>query len=207
VTGLVVPAELETEAQVLFERYRSFARGFERRRISVPRHGSVGRSCGATGDFGTGANMAFRRELFDRIGPFDPALDVGTPARGGGDLEIFFRVLKEGHVLLYEPRAMVRHRHRRDMSGLYRQLSDHGVGFSSYLVRMGLTYPEERRAAAGLATWWLAKTVFRIVRPKAAPAGPMRRLGLAEITGYITGMGRYPRSRRAAERIAREIAS
>ena len=28
VTGLVLPAELETEAQVLFERYRSFARGF-----------------------------------------------------------------------------------------------------------------------------------------------------------------------------------
>jgi hypothetical protein len=115
--------------------------------------------------------------------------------------------LKEGHVLLYEPRALVRHRHRRDLPGLYRQMSDHGVGFSSYLVRMALTYPEERRAVAQLGAWWLAKTVFRIVRPKAAPAGPLRRLGLAEFGGCIAGIGRYPRSRRAAERIAEESAS
>ena len=51
---------------------------------------------------------------FDRIGAFDPALDVGTPTRGGGDLEMFFRVLKDGYALVYEPRAIVRHRHRRD---------------------------------------------------------------------------------------------
>ena len=30
VTGLVVPYELETEAQILFERYGGFTRGFER---------------------------------------------------------------------------------------------------------------------------------------------------------------------------------
>ena len=30
VTGLVVPYELDTEAQILFEQYGGFARGFER---------------------------------------------------------------------------------------------------------------------------------------------------------------------------------
>lgn len=201
VTGLVVPAELETDAQVLFERYRSFARGFARRRITPPRTGGVARQCGAAGDFGTGANMAFRHNLFDRIGPFDPALDVGTPARGGGDLEIFFRALKEGNVLLYEPRALVRHRHRRDLAGLSRQMSDHGVGFTSYLVRMAMMYPEERAAAARIAAWWLSKTLFRIARPKAPPAAAMRRLGWAELCGCLAGLSRYPRSRRAAQRI------
>ena len=68
---------------------------------------------GGAGMFGTGANMAYRRSLFDKIGYFDPALDVGTATNGGGDLEMFFRVLKEGYVLVYEPRAVVRHRHRR----------------------------------------------------------------------------------------------
>ncbi len=199
VTGLVVPLELETDAQVLFERYRSFARGFAQRRVFAGGGGgSVAARYGAAGDFGTGANMAFRRDLFDRIGPFDPALDVGTPTRGGGDLEMFFRVLKEGYTLMYEPRALVRHRHRRDLPGLRRQMTDHGIGFSSYLMRTALRYPEERVAIARLAAWWLAKTVFRIARPKAAPARALRWLGLAELKGCFLGLGRYQQSRRIA---------
>ena len=198
VTGLVIPLELETDAQVLFERYRSFARGFVHRRVSAAGGGSVAARYGATGDFGTGANMAFRRKIFDRIGPFDPALDVGTLTRGGGDLEMFFRVLKEGYTLVYEPRALVRHRHRRDLLELRSQMTDHGIGFSSYLMRTALKYPEERAAVARLGAWWLAKTVFRIARPKAAPARVLRQLGLSELKGCLVGLGRYQKSQRAA---------
>ena len=195
VTGLVLPAELDTEAQVLFERYRSFGRGFQRRRVSATdRIGPVAARYGLAGDYGTGANMAFRRELFDRIGPFDPALDVGTPARGGGDLEMFFRLLKEGHALVYEPSAIVRHRHRRTWAELRRQIADHGISFSAYMVRSGLAYREERLAFVRLACWWYAKTAFRVLLPKAAPAGPLRSLGLAELRGCVTGLGRYRRA-------------
>ncbi|MBA3555788.1 MAG: glycosyltransferase family 2 protein, partial [Gemmatimonadales bacterium] len=115
VTGLVVPWELETDAQVLFERYRSFARGFVPGRVKMdPSTGSMGWRYGNTGRFGTGANMAFRREVFGRVGPFDPALGPGTISRGGDDLEMLFRLLKAGGALRYEPRAVVRHRHRRE---------------------------------------------------------------------------------------------
>ena len=192
VTGLVLPAELETEAQVLFERYRSFGRGFQPRRVAAgPGEGSLAVRYGLAGDYGTGANMAFRRDLFDRIGPFDPALDVGTLARGGGDLEMFFRVLKEGHVLLYEPKAFVRHRHRRSLSELRRQIVDHGISFSAYMVRSSLAYPDERLSFVRLACWWYAKTAFRVLVPKAAPAAALRALGLAELRGCITGLRRY----------------
>jgi GT2 family glycosyltransferase len=146
--------------------------------------------------------MAFRRAVFDRIGPFDPALDVGTPARGGGDLEMFFRVLKEGYALVYEPKAIVRHRHRRTLPELRRQIADHGISFSAYVVRSGLAYREERLAFARLACWWYAKTAYRVLLPKAAPAGPLRSLGLAELRGCVTGLGRYPAARRAAARVA-----
>jgi GT2 family glycosyltransferase len=202
VTGLVLPAELDTEAQVLFERYRSFGRGFQRRRVAAMDTGPLATRYGLAGDYGTGANMAFRRELFARIGPFDPALDVGTPARGGGDLEMFFRVLKEGHALVYEPSAIVRHHHRRSLPELRRQIADHGISFSAYVVRSGLAYREERLAFARLACWWYAKTAFRVLLPKAAPAGALRWLGLAELRGCVTGLGRYPASRRAAARVA-----
>jgi GT2 family glycosyltransferase len=202
VTGLVLPSELDTEAQVLFERYRSFVRGFRRRRVVAMGAGPLATRYGLAGDYGTGANMAFRRAVFDRIGRFDPALDVGTPARGGGDLEMFFRVLKEGHALVYEPNAIVRHRHRRTLPELRRQIADHGISFSAYMVRSGLAYRGERLAFARLACWWYAKTAFRVLLPKAAPAGALRSLGLAELLGCVTGLGRYPAARRAAARVA-----
>jgi GT2 family glycosyltransferase len=202
VTGLVLPAELQTEAQVLFERYRSFGRGFTPRRVAPEGTGPLASRYGAAGDYGTGANMAFRRSLFTRIGAFDPALDVGTPTRGGGDLDMFFRVLKEGHVLVYEPRAIVRHRHRRSMETLRSQIADHGVSFSAYIVRNALRYPDERLAFARLAGWWWAKTAFRTLWPKASPTGALRRLGLAELRGCIVGLTRYPVAKRVATRLA-----
>jgi len=202
VTGLVLPGELATEAQVLFERYRGYGRGFARRRIAPPAGEPLARRFGAAGDYGTGANMAFRRSLFGRIGHFDPALDVGTPTRGGGDLEMFFRVLKAGHVLVYEPRAIVHHRHRRSMEALRGQIEDHGVSFSAYMVRCALAYPDERPAFARLAGWWWAKTAFRVVWPKARPSWTLRRLGLAELRGCLVGLTRYPTAKRAAARLA-----
>jgi GT2 family glycosyltransferase len=201
VTGLVIPAELETEAQVLFERYRSFARGFTPRRVAPRPHEPLALRYGAAGDYGTGANMAFRSSLFRRVGAFDPALDVGTPTRGGGDLEIFFRVLKHGHVLVYEPRAIVRHRHRRSMEALRSQIEDHGVSFSSYIVRSALSYPDERLAFARLACWWWMKTAFRMLWPKSSPAWPLRRLGAVELRGCIVGLTRYPIANRAGTRL------
>jgi GT2 family glycosyltransferase len=201
VTGLVLPAELETHAQVLFERYRSFGRGFAPRRVAPGTGGPLAHRYGAAGDYGTGANMAFRRSLFGRIGPFDPALDVGTPTRGGGDLEMFFRVLKEGHALVYEPRAIVRHRHRQSMEALRRQIADHGVSFSAYLVRSAMAYPDERLGFVRLACWWYAKTAFRVLWPKASPAWALRRLGLAELRGCFVGLTRYQTAKRAAARL------
>jgi GT2 family glycosyltransferase len=202
VTGLVLPAELETEAQVIFERYRSFSRGFLPRRVAAAGRGSVARRYGAVGDYGTGANMAFRRSLFERLGGFDPALGAGTPTRGGDDLEMFFRVLKEGCALVYEPRAIVRHRHRRGREALRGQIADHGVSFSCYIVRCALAYPEERLAFARLACWWWGKTAFRTLWPRSSPAGALRRLGLAELCGCLIGLSRYPRATRAAARLA-----
>ncbi|MCA1563352.1 MAG: glycosyltransferase [Acidobacteria bacterium] len=204
VTGLVVPDELQTAAQSLFERYGGFGRGFERRYYQVDaemgeraavRHGGAGR-------FGTGANMAFRRSLFDRAGLFDPALDVGTPTNGGGDLEMFFRVLKTGHLLIYEPRAIVRHRHRRDYEQLRTQIANNGIGLYAYLVRSALTYRDERAALLRLAVWWLwwwnvRRLLISFVRPGRFP----RDLIIAELRGSLVGLTRYARARRRVREI------
>jgi glycosyltransferase involved in cell wall biosynthesis len=208
VTGLVVPDELDTPAQMLFETYGGFGRGFERAvyRVDVGRGESAARLYGGTGRFGTGANMAFWRSFFLAEGLFDPALDVGTPTNGGGDLEMFFRVLKTGHGLVYEPAAIVRHRHRRSYAELRRQIANNGIGFYSYLVRTAQAYPDERAAIARLGIWWLwwwnLRRVLRaLVRPGPVPLDLM----LAELKGSFVGLRRYAAARRQAASVLEQF--
>lgn len=208
VTGLVVPDELDTRAQILFEQYGGFGRGFVRHVYRVGPRQSAGRMYGGTGRFGTGANMAFRRAFFDLEGVFDPALDVGTPANGGGDLEMFFRVLKHGHALVYEPAAVVRHRHRRGYAELRGQIASNGVGFYAYLMRTVQAYPDERLAIARLGTWWLwwwsvRRLLRAIVHPRAFPLD----LVIAELKGSFAGLRRYAKSRRHAADVLRRFES
>jgi GT2 family glycosyltransferase len=207
VTGLVVPHELATRAQRLFETYGGFGRGFTRTwyraaagRPVAPEHGGAGR-------FGTGANMAYRRRLFDLIGGFDPALDVGTCTNGGGDLDMFFRVLKEGYTLVYEPAAIVRHVHRREYPQLRTQIVNNGIGFYSFLVKTALTYADERVATARLGAWWFRWwSLRRLARSLARKEELPRELITGELFGSLRGLVRYQRARKHAERIAAEYA-
>ena len=201
VTGLVLPYELETAAQLQFEEYGGFGRGFERRVYRVDQaHGERAvAEHGGTGKFGTGANMAFRKTVFAEIGHFDPALDVGTVTNGGGDLDMFFRVLRGGHTLVYEPAALVRHRHRRDRTQLVRQIENNGIGFYSYLVRNALAQPEDAADIRRLGAWWFcAWDVKRTLLSLLQPGRIDRELSLAELAGSVRGLFRYQRARRAA---------
>jgi len=202
VTGLVAPFELETKAQIYFEEYGGFGRGFERKWYSGTRSRGVAKSFGGAGKFGTGANMSFRRSLFDEIGFFDPALDVGTVTNGGGDLDIFFRTLKEGHKLVYEPSAVVFHCHRRSYYKLREQIANNGIGFYSYLVRNAIFYPDERISIFILGVWWfwwwnLRRLLASFIRPDYFP----RDLIITELWGSIKGLKRYHLSRKNTTKI------
>ena len=197
VTGLVVPYELETEAQALFEHLGGFGRGFRRKwyRASDAKNTQIARLHGGAGKVGTGANMAYRRELFNRIGYFDPALDMGTPTNGGGDLNMFFRVIKEGYTLVYEPSAIVRHVHRRDPEALRRQMFSWGTGFSSYVISSSLAYPRETVGFAKLGfRWFWERSVCRS-STAALRRSPSRSLVIAESWGFLAGLFRYLRAR------------
>jgi len=121
-TGLVLPYELQTEAQIIFAERGGFRRGFNKIRYGQSLPGNPEYPCGA-GIFGVGANMAFQRCILDKLGGFDEALDTGAPLPGGGDLDMFYRVMRAGYEHIYEPRALVRHRHRRTQSEVQAQLA------------------------------------------------------------------------------------
>ncbi len=206
VTGLVAPAEMETGAQRLFERYGGFGRGFRRiwYHVDAASRADPFMHIGA-GKFGTGANMAYRRSVFGKIGSFDPALDVGTVTNGGGDLEMFFRVLEEGYTLVYEPTALVWHRHRKTFRELHVQLTNHGVGLYSYFMRSARNYPRRRRDIIRFGLWWFWYwNIRRLLKSYITTPRVPRDLIVAELRGALTGMTRYPKARRRAEQIRAE---
>lgn len=183
VTGLVIPGALETEAEVLFELcYGGMGKG------TMPQEWNpatlAGRELIGTHHLGVGANMAFRRELLQRLGGFDTALDVGTPAHGGGDLDMLHRTLMAGAVIRYEPAALLRHYHRRELGALRRQHYDNGRAFGVYLLKVFRRGAIPRRTTAwyALRTWlsWLVGRVYHRFRRRELLPMPLL---LAELWG------------------------
>lgn len=204
-TGLVVPFEIESEAQALFEEYGGFGRGFKRKWTHVERSQKMSWRLLGTGQFGTGANMAYRLGVFDKIGLFDPALDVGTVTNGGGDLEMFFRILREGYTLVYEPAAMVRHRHRREYEKLKTQLANNGSLYS-YFIAGAKKYPDMRPAFLQISSYWMRYWNFRrYINSFFKPGGFPRELILAELKGGFTGLTRYKKSVEKAKEIEKKF--
>lgn len=57
-----------------------------------------------------GANMAFNREVFEKIGGFNPNLGrIGTQLLGGEETDLFKRLTEVGLSGRYQPRAIVNH--------------------------------------------------------------------------------------------------
>lgn len=197
-TGLVVPAELETQPQVMFETYGGFGRGFERKWHRVKGKVVPWQLLG-TGQFGTGANMAFRKSIFQELGLFDPALDAGTLTNGGGDLEMFFRVIKHGYTLVYEPAAMVRHCHRKTDQELKTQISNNSKGLLGYISSSFLKYPAQRFGFFRIWFWYLFNWLLRrLLVSKIKAGGIPSSLVKAEISGCFR-FGLYKKARKVAK--------
>ncbi|WP_081633365.1 glycosyltransferase [Mycobacterium sp. 360MFTsu5.1] len=134
VTGLILPSELETPAQLNLEWHGGFSKGFARRTYDMRGNRPDDPLFPfAIGRLGSGANMAFDTDVLRRLGGFDPAIGIGTTAKGGDDLASFFRVVVR-HQLVYQPAAVVWHRHPREMSALSQQAFRYGVGFGAYMT-------------------------------------------------------------------------
>ena len=201
VTGLVLPLALETDAQILFEERGGFRRGFARLRYAGDTlAGNPWYPAGA-GIFGAGCNMVLRKRVVQALGGFDDALDVGTPTHGGGDLDMFYRIIRGGYVLLYEPSQLVFHEHRRGLDELRRQYGTWGRGFMSFLVKSWGTDRPARPRLAGMGPWWFFDQLRQFGRSVRGRHVLPPRLILTELRGGIVGLGgTYGRSVRTTRR-------
>lgn len=82
------------------------------------------------------ANLAFRRKVFSEIGLFDQTM------RSGGDNDICWRMqMQTSWKIRYNPRALVRHRYRENISGLCRQYYGYGQGISRLMTMYPSNFP------------------------------------------------------------------
>ncbi|WP_287296902.1 glycosyltransferase, partial [Moorena sp. SIO2C4] len=134
VTGNVLPLQLETNAQQCFENYGGLGRGFEEFEVNGDWFESFSRHAVPTWQLGATANAAFRASIFShpKIGLMNEALGPGMPSGVGEDTYLFYKVLKAGYTLIYEPSAYVWHKHRTEMAELHRQLYNYSKGHVAY---------------------------------------------------------------------------
>lgn len=193
VTGLTLPLELETPAQEWFERSNQFGRGYERRVFDGLVHDPF-----LVAAAGASVNAAVRRTITEHVGVFDESLDGGTPAKSGGDHDLFSRILLAGYRIVYEPSALVWHRHRREWGELRSTLFGYGCGVYAHLTAALLRgEPGAIRPAVG----WLRSQVPGLARsflrrPGAVPLD----LALAELRGCARGPFALMESRRQLRR-------
>jgi len=107
-------------------------------------------------------------------------------------------------MLVYEPAATVRHRHRRSYEQLHTQLANNGIGFYAYLVRTAEAYRDERSAVVRLGIYWffwwnVRRLLVSLFQPSLFP----RDLILAELRGCFIGLARYRSSKAVAENVRR----
>ncbi|MGI9284552.1 MAG: glycosyltransferase family 2 protein [Pseudomonadales bacterium] len=206
-TGQILPLELVTEAQILFELRGGFRRGFARVRYDSNWRGGVLYPCRA-GMFGNGANMAFRRDVLERLGGFDEALDTGPELPGGGDMDIFYRVVRAGYPLVYDPQYLVFHRHRRDMTGLRTQYQDSwGKAAMAYAEKCLRTDSGNRPKIILFIFWWFLHELWQIQKSIRGRHAIPATILLSELKGGIAGIfGEYGRSRERVQRIRQKHA-
>lgn len=188
VTGNILPMEIETSAQRLFEEYGAggLGRGFIRWNADPQWFNSHVREGVRTWMLGAGANSSFRACVFSnrQVGMFEETLGTGMPTGAGEDLYHFYRTLKSGGTVTYEPRAFIWHKHRASLPDFHVQLYCYSKGNVAYQLLTFLRDGDWRALPAvllHLALWHIKRIWHRLTGRSTFPLS----LNLMEVRGYL----------------------
>ncbi|TVQ10208.1 MAG: glycosyltransferase [Leptolyngbya sp. DLM2.Bin27] len=147
VTGNVLPKELETPAQFLFEQLKGgLSQGYSSFEADGAWLAATQKGLPPVWDLGVSANAAFRAEIFchPQIGLMDETLGPGTPTSSGEECYLIYRVLRANYTVVYEPSAYAWHRHRRELDAFYHQVYSHMKGGMAFMLCVWLKDGDQR---------------------------------------------------------------
>lgn len=208
VCGLVLPYELQTQAQIDFEYHLGFGgMGL------VPWQVTAEAVAEWPGGFpvwtlGAGANMAVRCETARELGGFDERIGAGAIGGAGDDSEFWYRVLQR-YDAGYEPLSVVRHKHRRSVAELRSQAEGYSFG---HVVALFVQFAGARNRNQ-LERVFIHLPRYHLGRVKRWPRNRLlgRRDPLlgCEIRGYLRALRFQLRAsgRSAARGLRRDVAS
>jgi GT2 family glycosyltransferase len=186
--GLVLPFEIESEAQYVCERAWSFGRGYRPRSFDAEFVRQSPSEAAPVWEIGSGASMAFRRRAFHEAGAFDEG-------GGAGEMDLWYRLLAEGWECRYEPASVAYRKHSRELDHLAEQVKAQVSGHVIALLVQRERYGDRgslRRVGKDLPLAFVRLAWSRIThgrRPISAMLGPA-------LQGYCSGLASYARLRR-----------
>jgi O-antigen biosynthesis protein len=110
-------------------------------------------------EVGSGNNFAVRRQWLDAVGGNDERLGPGSPGQGGVDMDLFYRLLRAGARIRYDPACVVFHsRVTREERLARRAPYGHGIGAGAAILLR-----ERDLYALDILARWLALRLRRLV--------------------------------------------
>ncbi|WP_018611241.1 glycosyltransferase family 2 protein [Segetibacter koreensis] len=190
ITGLVIASSLDTESQQIFEKHWSFNKGYVDK---VFDQDFLKSKSPKVWDIGAGANMAFRKEVLNKINYFDERLDVGA-AGCSGDSEIWYRILLAGFKIKYNPRAVVYHEHRREISALHKQIFNYMRGHAASVL---IQHSQNKKAGYRRYLFYEIPKYYLLLFRIGFPSYSFRyRTLISEVKGLVSGVRFFYRNRK-----------
>lgn len=190
VSGLTLPSALDNAAARNFDRLNDSKETFKRR-LFAP--GAWNSSIWLDlARLGSATNFAIRRSAITQISGFDPALDRG------GILDLFTRVLRDGHHLVHDPRALVFTQRAQTLATLSQSAIDFGFSLAICCSKFFHDTELANSSAITLKRWIREQGIHRFGENlKAAlclrPHTPLHLIAL-ELAGAALATNAYRRS-------------
>jgi cellulose synthase/poly-beta-1,6-N-acetylglucosamine synthase-like glycosyltransferase len=135
------------------------------------------------GGIGDGANMAFRRKVFDSWDGFNERLGLGTAVCGSEEHNAYFELIKRGHRVVFTPRSVVQHPFPETSDDARKRSFRYVEAGCAYMARLFVEEPAYRRY---LLTF-LRKALTRRMRTRRNPL----LTSWQELRAFVRGVRLY----------------
>jgi O-antigen biosynthesis protein len=153
-----------------------------------------------------GANIALRASVFadERVGLLNEAFGSGMPVPAAEDLLLYYRLLKAGYTIAFDPSVITYHEHVTDMTLFKRRVYGYAKGVSAYELEV-LFGEKDLRAIGSLARlipWDVLNVGKALARALATGDARGVEIEWIKVRGHLAGIPAWINGRRNAARLS-----